>query len=92
MTRLKAELAKLKEKHQEEIKAFSQEQIRQEDESKTLRELMSKAEVTANSAKQEVEKLQSKIRVWQAEFAKVQSFMTGKLYFRYLFAPMYSLG
>ena len=84
---LKAELADLKEKQWEEIKSFSQEQIRQEDECKTLRELASKAEAEGNSAKQEVKKLQDKIRVWQAEFAKIQAFMTGKFYLRSFRVP-----
>ena len=57
VARLKAELAELKDKHREEIKSFPHEQIRQEDECRTLRELASKAEVDGNLAKQDVKKL-----------------------------------
>ena len=81
VAKLKAELVEPREKHREEFKAFSEEQICQEAEAKTLRELATKAEVDANSAKEEFQKLQDKIRVWHAEFAKIQSFMIGKFHF-----------
>ena len=89
VAKLKAELEGLKEKHKEEIKTFSEEQIRQEDEAKTLRELVDKAETGATSARQELQTLQGRIKVWLFEFNKIQAFMSGKL--SLVLAPLFDV-